>query len=85
MNKPLRMPQLSAAKQRTGLRSFGELIEVLIRQYELQNAIEETRERRESHQRNSAPTRQRSNSSTLVQPMAPVRQATFAFYEGDLV
>jgi hypothetical protein len=85
MNKPLRMPQLSAAKQRTGLRSFGELIEVLIRQYELQNAIEETRERRETNIRNSAPTRHRSNSCTPAQPMAPVRQATFDFYEGDMV
>ncbi|MEQ1903261.1 MAG: hypothetical protein ABL888_03635 [Pirellulaceae bacterium] len=85
MNKPLRMPQLSAAKQRTGLRSFGELIEVLIRQYELQNAIEGTGERRDSANLKSAPTRHRSTMCAPAQPIAPVRQATFAFYEGDLV
>lgn len=85
MNKPLRMPQLSAAKQRTGLRSFGELIEILIRQYELQNAIEETRARRESINRDFSPNRQRSTTGVTTQPIAPVRQATFDFYQSDLV
>jgi elongation factor P--beta-lysine ligase len=82
MNKPLRMPQLSAAKQRTGLRSFGELIEVLIRQYELQNAIEENRDRREqtNNNRDSARPRNSSKTSAGSQPLAPVRQAPFAFY-----
>jgi hypothetical protein len=57
----------------------------LIRQYELQNAIEGTGERRDSANRKSALTRQPSTTCAPAQPMAPVRQATFAFYEGDLV
>ena len=36
MIKPLNCPQLSSAKQRTGLQSIGDLIPRLIRQYELQ-------------------------------------------------
>jgi len=36
MIKPLNCPQLSSAKQRSGLQSIGDLIPRLIRQYELQ-------------------------------------------------
>jgi hypothetical protein len=63
------------------------LIEVLIRQYELQNAIEENRQQREqtNHPRDSARSHNASKVSAAAQPMAPVRQATFAFYEADLV
>ena len=44
MIKPLNMPQLSSAKQRTGLQSVADLIPRLIRQYELQAQLVKRRE-----------------------------------------
>ena len=44
MIKPLNTPQLSAAKNRTGLQSISDLLPRLVRQYELQAEMLRCRE-----------------------------------------
>lgn len=67
MIKPLNMPQLSSAKQRTGLQSVADLIPRLIRQYELQAQLAK---QREQHSKTKAP-----------QAVAACAQSTFGWYE----
>jgi hypothetical protein len=69
MIKPLNTPQLSAAKQRTGLQSISELLPRLIRQYELQAELMKRR------------TEQSQTPSVAMQSTAVSEQATFGWYE----
>ena len=66
MIKPLNMPQLSSAKQRTGLQSVADLIPRLIRQYELQAQLVKQREQQ---------------SKAKVAKSSSTEQATFGWYE----
>ena len=49
MIKPLNTPQLSAAKNRTGLQSISDLLPRLIRQYEIQAEMLRSREEAARH------------------------------------
>ncbi len=69
MIKPLNTTQLSAAKQRTGLQSIGDLIPRLMRQYELQAELLKRRE-------------QQSRSPVIATESSCFnQQATFGWYE----
>jgi len=76
MIKPLNSPQLSAAKQRTGLQSISELLPRLIRNYELQAELMQRNEsiprrgsetRRSSEARRNAESRRNSESRQTEQ------------------
>ncbi|MDG1872560.1 MAG: hypothetical protein P8J27_01515 [Mariniblastus sp.] len=69
MIKPLNTTQLSAAKQRTGLQSIGDLIPRLMRQYELQAELLKRRE-------------QQSRSPVIATESSCFnQQATFGWYK----
>ena len=75
MIKPLNAPQLSSAKQRTGLQSIGDLLPRLMRQYELQAQLMKQREeqaRTPVVAMESAASGQTANSG---------QQATFGWFE----
>ncbi len=96
MNHISRLPQLSAAKPRSGLRSFAELVECLVRVYEKQNDVEqrlhihsvntktkpnETRK----HRSKPAPVQvvplgSEAASPVLMVSLTPEKQTTFGFY-----
>ena len=68
MIKPLNCPQLSSAKQRTGLQSIAELLPRLIRNYELQAEMKRR-------------TEKENTIIMAVESVSPVEQSTFAWYE----
>ena len=68
MIKPLNVPQLSAAKSRTGLQSISDLLPRLIRQYELQA---------EMMKRRSQP----DPAPAMTLESATATQSTFAWYD----
>ena len=70
MIKPLNTPQLSAAKNRTGLQSISDLLPRLIRQYEIQ--AEMLRKREELTRRRPA---------LAFEASVAAQQGTFAWYE----
>ena len=69
MIKRLNTPQLSAAKQRTGLQSISDLVPRLIRQYELQAEL---------LKRRGEPSK---IPSVAMDSSGPSEQSTFAWYE----
>ena len=71
MIKPLNLPQLSAAKTRTGLQSISDLLPRLIRQYELQAEMMKLRD-----QELNTPV-----PATVIESVASPEQETFAWYE----
>jgi hypothetical protein len=62
MNKPNLMPQLSATRARTGMRSIGELITLLIKQYELQDQLRAKQQAAASARRLATPQSAASSS-----------------------
>jgi len=75
MIKPLNAPQLSSAKQRTGLQSIGDLLPRLMRQYELQAQLMKQRE-----QQAKSPV-MAVQSATSGQSANAGQQATFGWFE----
>lgn len=70
MIKPLNTPQLSAAKNRTGLQSISDLLPRLIRQYEIQAEMLRCREEVA-----------RPCSVVVVEGRVAIEQGKFAWYE----
>jgi hypothetical protein len=70
MIKPLNTPQLSAAKNRTGLQSISDLLPRLIRQYEIQAEMLRCREEGS-----------RSCSAVAIEGTAAIEQGKFAWYD----
>jgi hypothetical protein len=88
MIKPLHSPQLSAAKNRTGLQSIADLLPRLIRQYELQAELvkrRETNDMRRHGAMNRLEAKGRVEESMALPTIAietvPGQQATFGWYE----
>lgn len=50
MNKPILMPQLTATRARTGMNRVGDLIALLIKQYELQDQLRQNQRRQTKEQ-----------------------------------
>ena len=71
MIKPLNTLQLSAAKNRTGLTSIGDLLPRLIKQYEMQAELARKQEA----------AAQRRNTETATVRFEKPTQVTFAWYE----
>lgn len=70
MIKPLNTPQLSVAKNRTGLQSISDLLPRLIRQYEIQAEMLRCREEVV-----------RPCSVGAIEGRVAIEQAKFAWYE----
>ncbi|MGI9497087.1 MAG: hypothetical protein ACR2NK_13595 [Mariniblastus sp.] len=70
MIKPLNTPQLSAAKNRTGLQSISDLLPRLIRQYEIQAEMLRCREE---------VTRPRP--AVAIEGSVAIEQGKFTWYE----
>ncbi|MDA7858380.1 hypothetical protein N9B31_03890 [Mariniblastus sp.] len=70
MIKPLNSPQLSAAKNRTGLQSISDLLPRLIRQYEIQAEMLRSREEVA-----------RPCSAVAIEGSVAIEQGKFAWYE----
>ncbi|MEZ6096931.1 MAG: hypothetical protein R3C03_22370 [Pirellulaceae bacterium] len=89
-----RLPQLTAAKPRTGMQSFANLIESLIRVYEKQNEVEEqlnNPNRPASTKRKSATAKHQLVPTPSTEPVLPFtvhlnteRQTTFGFYDATI-
>jgi hypothetical protein len=79
-----RLPQLSAARPRSGVRSFAELVECLVRVYEKQNEVE-TGMSSASGQRDREPRLKIAGGSesmpALQVQFGTQRQTTFGFYD----
>ena len=70
MIKPLNAPQLSAAKNRTGLQSISDLLPRLIRQYEIQAEMLRNREELT-----------RGRPVLAIEASGAAEQGKFAWYE----
>ncbi|MFN5708344.1 MAG: hypothetical protein ACK48X_09840 [Planctomycetota bacterium] len=90
MNKPILMPQLSATRTRTGMRSIGELMSLLIKQYELQDQLRAKQQAAGRARRGAAPQSAPSptgeataafRNSRTSQGVAKPVQATFSWFE----
>lgn len=85
MNKPILMPELTATRARTGMNRVGDLIELLIKQYELKEELRNRQQRAREAQAKSASNRHSQtaefmNSRTQQGKSIPV-QATFAWFD----
>jgi DNA replication protein DnaC len=85
MNKPILMPELTATRARTGMNRVGDLIELLIKQYELKEELRNRQQRAREAQAKSASnpnsqTAEFMNSRTQQGKSTPV-QATFAWFD----
>jgi hypothetical protein len=74
-------PQMSAAKPRTGLCSFGDLVNRLVQLYETQNELEQDSPPFRSTRRAKRNLEPNSSASMLVPAQ---QQTTFGFYECEV-
>ncbi len=77
MNKPILLPQLSATRARTGMNRVGDLIALLIKQYEMQDQLR-TKRQNETARRSSVRARTRS-----LHPAAPASLPTTTESQAD--
>ena len=85
MNKPILMPELTATRARTGMNRVGDLVALLIKQYELKEEMRNRQERARKAQLKPASNRDSKtaefmNSLTQQGRSTPV-QATFAWFD----
>ena len=85
MNKPILMPELTATRARTGMTRVGDLIALLIKQYELREELRNRQQRAREAQAKSASNRNSQtaefmNSRTKQGKSTPI-QATFAWFD----
>lgn len=85
MNKPILLPELTATRARTGMNRVGDLIALLIKQYELKEELRTRQQRAREAQAKPASNRNSqtaefSNARTQQGKSSPV-QATFAWFD----
>lgn len=77
MNKPILMPQLSATRARTGMRTIGELMALLIKQYELQDQLRAKQQAATATRRSAAaPPATRASTRSSTSESAPTASAS---------